>query len=176
VLPSAGLVLEVASGTGQHVVHFARALPALEWLPSDADPAMVEAIESRLETEPLRNIRAPLRLEVHDRPWPIECAAAVVCCNMIHIAPWSAGEALLAGAAAVLAPGGPLILYGPFRVPGRATAPSNEAFDASLRTRNPAWGLRDLGEVTRTAAAYGFALDETVEMPANNLTVVLRRG
>jgi SAM-dependent methyltransferase len=173
VLPEEGLILEVASGTGQHVAHFALALPALEWQPSDPDPDHLESIRAWLEG--LANVRAPLELDVLRRPWPIERADAVLCSNMIHVAPWAAAEALVAGAGEVLGAGGPLILYGPFKRHGRHTALSNEAFDASLRESDSEWGVRDLEAVETVAAAGGFQLEEVVEMPANNLSVVLRR-
>ena len=176
VLPRAGTVLEIASGTGQHAVHFARALPELVWQPSDSDGRALAWIESLVDASALANARMPIRLDVHEQPWPIRNVDAAVCINMIHISPWTATEALFRGAGSVLVGAGPLVLYGPYRRDGRHTAPSNEAFDADLRTRNAEWGVRDLGEVEAEAGKWGFALDEVVEMPANNLTVVFRRG
>ncbi len=176
VLPRAGTVLEIASGTGQHAVHFARALPELVWQPSDSDGRALAWIESLVDASALANARMPIRLDVHEQPWPIRNVDAAVCINMIHISPWTATEALFHGAGSVLVGAGPLVLYGPYRRDGRHTAPSNEAFDADLRTRNAEWGVRDLGEVEAEAGKWGFALDEVVEMPANNLTVVFRRG
>ncbi|HEX6997860.1 MAG TPA: DUF938 domain-containing protein [Gammaproteobacteria bacterium] len=176
VLPPRGLVLEVASGTGQHVVHFARALPELEWQPTEPDEALRAALERRRAAAALPNVREAVALDVTRRPWPVAQAAAVVCINMIHIAPWAAAEGLFAGAAEVLAAGAPLVLYGPFMIDGRHTAPSNEAFDASLRARDPAWGVRDLRDVRALAGRCGFAFAERVAMPANNLTVVFRRS
>ena len=176
VLPRTGTVLEIASGTGQHVVHFARALPELFWQPSDSDGRALAWIESLVDASALANARMPIRLDVHEQQWPVRNVDAVVCINMIHISPWTATEALFRGAGSVLDGVGPLVLYGPYRRDGRHTAPSNEAFDADLRTRNAEWGVRDLGEVAAEAGKYGFALDEVVEMPANNLTVVFRRG
>lgn len=177
VLPPQGLVLEVASGTGQHAVAFAEGLPGLIWQPSDPAPdlrASVRAWSAQSRSGAgLPNLRAPLDLDAAAADWPIERADAVVCINMIHIAPWSAGLGLLAGAARLLPVGAPLVLYGPFMRDGRHTAPSNAEFDASLKARNPAWGVRDLGAVER--AATGFTLAEVVDMPANNLAVVLRR-
>lgn len=172
VLPPSGLVLEIASGTGQHVAHFARALPGLEWQPSDPDPGSRASVLAW--TKELANVRAPLDLDVR-RPWPPERANAVVCINMIHIAPWAAAEGLVAGAGTVLESGGVLFLYGPYRRFGRHTAPSNEAFDASLRGQDPEWGVRDLEAVEKLAAAAGLGLEEVVAMPANNFGVVLRR-
>lgn len=173
VLPPRGLVLEVGSGTGQHAAHFARALPGLEWQPSDPDPDHLESIRAWIEG--LANAREPLDLDVRRKPWPIERADAVLCANMVHVAPWAAAEALVAGAGEVLGAGGVLFLYGPFRRFGRHTAPSNEAFDASLRASDPQWGVRDLEAVTELAGTAGFDVEEVVEMPANNLSVVLRR-
>ncbi len=175
VLPPAGLVLEIASGTGQHVVHFAAALPRLEFQPTDVDEANLASIAAWRAEAGLPNVRPPLRLDVRDPVWPVDRADAVFCANMIHIAPWAAAEGLLAGAARVLPAGGVLCLYGPFAFGGRFLAPSNEAFDASLRARDPAWGVRDLDVVTVTAARHGFACASVVEMPANNHTVVFRR-
>lgn len=176
VLPRAGTVLEIASGTGQHVVFFARALPELIWQPSDTDAHALAWIESLVDASALANAKMPLRLDVHEQPWPLERVDAVVSINMIHIAPWTATQALFRGVDSVLGTDGPLVLYGPFRRDGRPTAPSNEAFDQDLKARNPEWGVRDLGEVAAEAGKYGYALDEVVEMPANNLTVVFRRG
>lgn len=176
VLPDQGLVLEVSSGTGQHVVHFARAMPHLRWQPTERDEANLRSIASWRATETLPNVLEPIRLDVVDQPWPVSSAAAVVCLNMIHIAPWAAAEALIRGAGATLATGGVLFLYGPFRRGGQHTAPSNEAFDRSLKARDPNWGVRDLEEVARFAARHGFDAPEIVAMPANNLSVVLRRG
>jgi cyclopropane fatty-acyl-phospholipid synthase-like methyltransferase len=174
VLPAEGLVLEIASGTGQHVVHFAAHMAALVWQPSDADAESHAMLEHRVDLMQLRNIRPPLTLDVHDLPWPMSAADAVVCINMIHIAPWTATAALCRGARSILPADAPLYLYGPFRRGGQHTAPSNAAFDASLRQRHPDWGVRDLDEVTRTAASHGFRLDSVIPMPANNLSVVFR--
>jgi hypothetical protein len=174
ILPPDGLVLEIASGTGQHVVHFAANLPALLWQPSDADADSHAMLELRVDRMQLENIRPPITLDVHASPWPISAAAAVVCINMIHIAPWTATVALCRGARSVLQQDGPLYLYGPFRRGGQHTAPSNAAFDASLRQRNPEWGVRDLDDVTRAAADHGLRLDSVIPMPANNLSVIFR--
>jgi hypothetical protein len=172
-LPAQGLVLEIASGTGEHAVFFAAALPALVFQPSDVDAAARASIDAHRAQAGLPNVRPPIALDVVAQPWPVARADAVFCANMIHIAPWRACEGLLAGAAAVLPPGAPLVLYGPFRRAGVVTAPSNEAFDADLRARDPTWGVRDLDDVV--AAARGFAPAAVHEMPANNVTVVLRR-
>lgn len=175
-LPTAGTVLEIASGTGQHVLHFARALPALTWQPTDTDEQLLAAVARRVREAGLPNLLAPRRFDVLDSDWPVQEVAAVVCINMIHIAPWPATEALMSGAARVLAPRAPLFLYGPYKRGGRHTAPSNEVFDRSLRARNPEWGVRDLDDVARCAGRCGFELAEAVVMPANNFTVVFTRG
>jgi len=175
VLPQRGEVLEIASGTGQHVVHFATAFPALQWQPSDPDERMHASIESWIDNEQLSNVRAPITLDVCRLPWPVARADAILCINMIHIAPWQATLDLLAGAGRLLPPGGILFLYGPYRRRGRHTADSNAAFDAELRARDAEWGVRDLEAVTEVAASNGIVLDEVVAMPANNFSVVLRR-
>ncbi|GAB4205685.1 MAG: DUF938 domain-containing protein [Sandaracinaceae bacterium] len=175
VLPEEGVVLEIASGSGEHAVFFARHLPSLTWAPTDLEDEHVASIDAWRASERLPNVEPARRLDVHEPRWPLERADAIFCANLIHIAPWSACLALLDGAARLLAPGARLVLYGPFRVGGVHTAPSNEAFDASLRARDPSWGVRNLDEVVVCAAERGLALRETVPMPANNLTVVLER-
>jgi SAM-dependent methyltransferase len=175
VLPSAGLVLEIASGTGQHAEHFARVLPNLSWQPSDPDAEMLPVLIARVRHAALPNLRAPLRFDVHDAAPPLGAVAAVVCINMIHIAPWSACPALLGHAERLLPPGAPLVLYGPFKRGGEHTAPSNAAFDEDLRKRNPNWGVRDLDDVAALASRHSLTLADVVVMPANNLTVVLTR-
>jgi SAM-dependent methyltransferase len=176
VLPSAGLVIEVASGSGEHAVFFARGLPHLRWQPTDADSGALASIAAHRAAVDAPNLLAPLRLDVTSQRWPVERADAVVCNNMIHITPWTVSEGLIAGASRVVPAGGILYLYGPYRIDGRHTAPSNGDFDAWLRAQNAEWGVRDLAEVTDLAARRGFALTETVPMPANNLSVVFRRG
>jgi SAM-dependent methyltransferase len=176
ILPRTGLVLEIGSGTGQHVAHFAKALPELTWQPSEPDAAFRESIRSWVKLENLGNVRAPVDLDVCSFPWPVSHADAVLCLNMIHVAPWAATEALLTGAKGVLIPGGVLFLYGPYRRFGRHTAPSNEAFDVQLRASDPAWGLRDLEAVIELAGTSGFELAEVADMPANNFSVVLLSG
>lgn len=176
VLPPSGLVLEVASGTGQHAVFFAEQFPHLTFQPTDYDAEARASIAAWVEEAARPNLRPPLALDATlPATWPITAADAVLCVNMIHIAPWSAGLGLLDGAARVLPPGGPLILYGPFHVDHRPTAPSNADFDASLRARDPAWGVRDLGDVAEAAKARGLELAQVVDMPANNKTVIFRR-
>ena len=168
-------MFEVASGTGQHAEHFARLFPVLDWQPSERDDESRGVLAARVRAATLANLRAPLAFDVHEQRAPLEYAAAVVCINMIHIAPWSACDSLLRHASALLAPGAMLLLYGPFMRDGVHTAPSNAAFDASLRARDPAWGVRDLTDVDGLARAYGFELKLTVAMPANNLSVIWRR-
>nr|WP_244534574.1 DUF938 domain-containing protein [Hyphomicrobium sp. CS1GBMeth3] len=172
VLPREGTVLEVSSGTGQHVVHFARAMPNLTWQPSERDADALLSIAHWVASEGLTNVREAIHLDVTELPWPIGSAAAVVCLNMIHIAPWSAGEALIRGAAEILEPGGTLVLYGPFRRQGLHTSDSNAAFDRRLRAQNPEWGVRNLEDVARCAQTHGFGTPDIHEMPANNLSVV----
>jgi hypothetical protein len=175
VLPPTGLVFEVASGTGQHALHFAQAFPSLDWQPSEPDVEYYARLTARVTSAALPNLRAPLAFDVHEPKTPLARADAVVCINMIHIAPWSACGALLRHASALLAPGAPLVLYGPFMRDGLHTAPSNAEFDKSLRARNATWGVRDLTDVDAVARGYGFELALTVAMPANNLSVVWRR-
>lgn len=171
VLPRSGTVLEIASGTGQHVVHFAAALPALIWQPSDPGAQQRQSIAARIAAAHLPNVREPIALDVHDPRWSADAFDAIVCINMLHVSAWSAAVALLRGARAHLRPGGTLFLYGPYREQGAHTAPSNEAFDRSLRMQNAAWGVRDLDEVTALAAEHGFARTRVTRMPANNLSV-----
>lgn len=175
VLPPEGLVLEIASGTGQHAEHFARVLPNLTWQPSDPDADELPSLTARVLRAALPNLRAPLQFDVHDPAPALGSVAAVVCINMIHIAPWSACLALLGHAEGLLSPASPLVLYGPFKRGGEHTAPSNAAFDRQLRLRDPAWGVRDLDDVVELARRHRFALAEVVAMPANNLSVVLSR-
>jgi hypothetical protein len=174
-LPPAGTVLEIASGTGEHAVFFARNLPHLVWQPSDLDGAARASIVAWAAESGLTNIPPPLALDAANPNWPIERADAVVAINMIHIAPWAATIGLLCGAGRLLAPDAPLVLYGPFKRDGRHTAPSNEAFDQNLRRQDAAWGVRDLEAVREAADAAGLTLGEIVEMPANNLILVFRR-
>lgn len=181
VLPPTGTVLEIASGSGEHAVHFAEALPHLTFRPSDQAPEALASIAAWTAQAGAPNVLPPLRLDAADPAWPAtlppgETPATILCINMIHIAPWAATEGLFRGAGALLPTGAPLILYGPFRCPGRPLEPGNAAFDESLRERDPAFGLRDLGEVTALAAAAGFGAPEVIEMPANNLTVVFGKA
>jgi SAM-dependent methyltransferase len=174
-LPARGKVLEIASGTGQHIVHFAKGLPALSWQPSEVDPVGHESIVAWIAADKVSNVKSPLTLDVGRHPWPVERADAVVCINMVHISPWQATLDLMAGAARVLGEGGTLVLYGPYRRFGAHTAPSNAAFDAELRARNPEWGVRDLEAVAEVAGEHGLAFSEAVPMPANNFSVIFRK-
>lgn len=174
-LPPEGKVLEIASGTGQHVCFFAQSLPALLWQPTEPDDASRESIVVRAREAGLRNVARPIALNVLDPHWPVDRDFdAILCVNMIHISPWAATQALLTGAARHLSPQGKLVLYGPYLENGTAV-PSNLEFDASLKRRNPEWGLRDLEEVTRLAATHGFRREQLVRMPANNLALVFGR-
>ena len=172
-LPRAGLVLEIASGTGEHVGFFADALPGLTWQPSD--PAADRRDSIAAWTAGLANVRPPLPLDAVAADWPVARADAVLCINMIHIAPPAATTGLLAGAARVLPSGGVLVLYGPFRRRGEAMEPGNAAFDADLKRRDPAWGLREVEAVTAAAAEAGLIAAAVLPMPADNLTLIFRR-
>lgn len=175
-LPASGLVLEIAAGAGQHAVHMAAALPHLQWRPTDAAYEALASIEAWRRHAGLANLLAPLLLDASaPDAWPVDRADAVVSINMIHISPWSAAIGLMTGAARVLPSGGPLFLYGPFIEAQVETAPSNLAFDESLRARNAEWGVRRLEDVADLAAAHGLVLAERIPMPANNLTVVFRK-
>ncbi|MGN7998696.1 DUF938 domain-containing protein [Sphingomonas sp. 22176] len=174
LLPAAGRVLEVASGSGEHCAYFAEHFPKLEWHPSDPDPDALASIASWCAG--LANVRPPVALDAAAATWPVGHADAILCINMVHISPWEATLGLMAGAGRLLPPGGPLILYGPYREAGVPTAPSNEEFDQSLRARNAEWGLRLLDDVIAAAAAQGLAFDRRVAMPANNLIVAFRRS
>jgi cyclopropane fatty-acyl-phospholipid synthase-like methyltransferase len=179
-MPHRGTVLEIASGTGEHVVHLARALPGVRWLPGDPDPASRRSVAAWIIDSGLTNIAAPHATDAAADRWPVEDDApfdGIVCINMIHIAPIEATRGLLAGAGRLLCPGGRLFLYGPFSRRGRHTAASNDAFDRSLRARDPRWGVRDLDdEVVPLGAAAGLRLQEVVDLPANNLVVVFSAG
>lgn len=175
VLPAEGLVLEVASGTGEHAVHFAGALPGLRWQPSDPFPDARASITAWIAAEKRNTILPPLDLDAASDSWPIARVDAILCINMIHISPWEATEGLMRGAGRLLGPGQPLYLYGPYRRPGHALEPSNAAFDADLRLRDERWGLRDLDEVTGCAEGNDLALERVVEMPANNISLIFRK-
>ena len=176
-LPSRGLILEVASGTGEHITHFATALsPDLTFQPSDPHAAARASIDAWADRLGVSNVLPAIALDAAAEHWPIEQADAVICINMIHIAPWQAAVGLTRGAANVMAAGGALFLYGPFRRGGQHTSPSNEAFDRTLRMQNRHWGVRDLEKVIEVAQRYGFHPPLIEEMPANNLSLVFRRA
>jgi SAM-dependent methyltransferase len=175
VLPERGLVLEVASGTGEHAAFFAAAFPKLLFQPSDPEPAALRSIEAWRAEAGLFNLLAPVSLDARARDWAVKAAEAILCVNMVHISPWSATEGLLRGAGRLLEPGAPLVLYGPYRRADVETAPSNEAFDESLKARNPDWGLREVEAVEAVATEHNLTLERIIEMPANNLTLVFRR-
>lgn len=175
VLPERGLVLEVASGSGEHALHFAREFPKLLWQPSDPEPAALRSIEAWRADAGLFNLLPALSLDARAAEWPVAQADAILCINMVHISPWSATVGLMRGAARLLESGAPLYLYGAYRQAGVETAPSNEAFDASLKARDPDWGVRDLEAVVSEAEERGFRLDSVTPMPANNLSVVFRK-
>ena len=173
-LPERGLVLEIASGTGEHALAFARRFHGLDWQPSDPDPQALASIAAWAEEGP-PNLRPPLQLDVCADRWPVDSADAILCVNMVHIAPWQAALGLLDGAARLLGEGAPLILYGPWLQVDVPTAPSNQAFDISLRDRDPRWGLRLVEDFAAEADERGFRLRERRAMPSNNLMLRLSR-
>jgi hypothetical protein len=176
VLPARGTALEIASGTGQHATFFAAGLPAWTWQPTDVDADALASIEAWRSDAGLANLCAPWRLDVATLPWPgVASVDAIYCANLLHIAPWSACAALMSGAARHLGADGMLVIYGPFFVDGETPAPGNLAFDADLRARDPHWGVRRLSDVAAVARDHGFALAESIAMPANNRTLVFRR-
>ncbi len=176
ILPKQGLVLEVASGSGEHAVHFAAAFANLTFQPSDPDPAALASIDAWGRESALPNLRPAIRLDATASRWPITEADAILCINMVHISPWAATEGLIRQAAQLLPTGGPLYLYGPYRQPDVPLAASNAVFDDSLRRRNPKWGLRELEAVAELARAAGLGEPEVTQMPANNLSVVFRKA
>jgi len=173
-LPERGLVLEVASGTGEHAVFFAERFPNLDWQPSDAHPDALASIASWRGASGLANVRAPVELDASAQEWSVGVVDAVVNINMVHISPPRAALGLLDGASRVLAAGGPLILYGPWLKDDIPTAPSNLAFDRDLKSRDPDWGLRRVEDFAAAAEARGLRLEQTRAMPANNLMLLLR--
>jgi hypothetical protein len=177
VLPAAGVLLEVASGSGEHAAFITRRLPqGWEWQPSETSPDALEDIDARASAADCSRIRRAIVLNACDVEWPVQSAEAIFCCNMIHISPWEATEGLFAGSSRILSNAAPLIFYGPFKRNGVHTAPSNQTFDDGLRVRDPRWGVRCLEtEVMPLAEKSGFVLDEVMTMPANNLTVIFRR-
>lgn len=174
-LPSSGLVLEIASGTGEHAVYFAERFPALEWQPTDLHPDALESIEAWMTQSDLPNLRAPLTLDAASGEWPIDHADAVLSINMVHISSWASALGLIAGAARLLASDAPLILYGPWLKNDIHAAPSNLDFDADLKRRDPQWGLRKVEDFAAAAEMQGLRLVETRVMPANNMMLLLRR-
>jgi Protein of unknown function (DUF938) len=176
VLPETGLVLELASGSGEHAAFFAASLPGLLWQPSDVEDGALASIAAWRENAKLANLLAPLRLDVASGDWPLAGAAAIVAINLVHISPWSTTEALMTGARRVLPQTGTLYLYGAYRVDGQHTAESNRAFDDWLKAQNPEFGVRDLEAVIAAAESRGLRHVETVPMPANNLSLVFRRA
>ena len=181
LLPASGRALEIAAGTGQHALHFAAGLPGWLWQPTDPEPAALASINAWASAAPTRGLLAPLPLDVLASPWPVDAPGTprwdlVFCANLLHIAPWACCAALMQGAARALAPQGLLIIYGPFRVEGEPLAPGNQAFDADLRARNPAWGLRWLHEIDTQARSVGLLRQERLALPANNLLLVFGRA
>ncbi|WP_136246563.1 DUF938 domain-containing protein [Halomonas borealis] len=174
-LPGPARVLELASGSGEHACHFAAARADWDWQPSDPNPQARASITAWREAQALPNLRTPLALDATS-DWPAESFEAIVAINLVHISPWAVTEALMARAGERLAPGGMLLLYGPFLCETQPTAPSNHAFDADLRARDARWGIRDLADVTREAQRHGLSLERRVAMPANNLCLIWRRG
>jgi hypothetical protein len=174
VLPESGTLLEIASGTGEHAVYFAGRFPRLLWQPSDPDRQALASIRSWRGDCGLENLLEPLNLDAAAETWPVSSADAILCANMVHISPWTATQGLMRGAGHILAAGAPMVLYGPYRRAGVPTVPSNAGFDESLKARNPEWGLRDLEAVEAEAMAHGLRLEQVVEMPANNLSLVFR--
>jgi hypothetical protein len=176
-LPASGVVLEIASGTGEHAIHFAEAFPELEWQPTDPDETARTSIAAWREETGLGNVHSPLLLDAADPDaWPVQQADAMLCINMVHISPWDASEGLFAGAGRLLAPGAPLILYGPYLEDAVETAPSNLAFDEWLKAKDARFGIRRIEDIDELAARHGLAKTHRVEMPANNLLLVYRKS
>ncbi len=176
LLPDAAFVVTIAEGSGQHVVHFATHLPHVTFQPTDVDPEAIFSIEAYRAQVECPNVRPAMQLDAAASLWPIQHASAITCINMIHISPWSSTEGLFQGAARLLAPGGFLLTYGPYRFSGVFHAPSNQAFDESLRSRNPAWGVRDIDDLMSLAASVDLGHEATIAMPANNHCVVFRKS
>ncbi len=180
VLPARGKVLEIASGSGEHTAFLASHFPTLEWQPSDADmatfPSIIGWTQTTTKTSPDATIHPPVQLNTCDQSWPVERADAIMALNMIHISPWESCEGLMVGAGRILPTAGVLYLYGPFRRDGQHTAPSNAEFDTNLRQRDSRWGVRDLEDVIAMASDHGLRHDQTIAMPANNLSVVFVRS
>lgn len=175
VLPATGTVLEIASGSGEHVIHFAELFPDLVWQPSDPSPEARASVEAWVASQALTNVLPPMDVDASSETWPITRADAIIAINMIHISPWEATQGLLKCAGQLLPAGGPLILYGPYRRQGQPLVQSNVEFDASLKARNPEWGIRLLEDLTSLAEHSGLELTSVTDMPANNLGVVFTR-
>ena len=174
-LPDEGLVLEIASGTGEHAVFFAREFPQITWQPTDREASELASIAAWTEDAGVGNIAEPVVLDASAHDWPVIRADAIVCINMVHISPWEATEGLMRGAGRLLDSGAPLVLYGPYREAGVETAPSNEQFELWLKDRDPRFGLRNIEDVDALAARHGLARTARHKMPANNLTLVYRK-
>lgn len=170
-----GLVLEISAGSGEHGVFMAPKVPHLQWQPTDIDESALASIQAWRNAEAIENLLEPQPLDVLDDIWPVQEADVIININMIHIAPYECVEGLMKGAGRILKPGGLLYMYGPYKIDGEHTAPSNEAFDQSLRGRNPAWGVRDLGDVIAEAKKAGIEYIECIPMPANNFSVLYRK-
>lgn len=170
-----GLVLEIASGTGQHAVHFAAGLPNVTWQPSEKDHELIDVLMARVTQARLPNLKLPIWLDAASATWPVSNADGLFCANLLHISAWNAALGLFSGAERVLSPTGLLVTYGPYRMSGTHTSTSNADFDASLRAQDPDWGVRDVDDLTACARERGFRLADTVRMPANNFTLVWQR-
>ena len=175
ILPASGLILEVASGTGEHIVYFGRTFPGLTFQPSDPDPACCESIAAWTKREAVTNIMPPLQLDAQAREWDVPHPAAILCINMVHISPWESSIGLFEKAGTLLAPGAPLYLYGPYLRADVETAPGNLAFERSLKSRDLRWGLRDVADMDALAEQNGFERESLTEMPANNISLVYRK-
>lgn len=175
ILPDQGLILEIASGTGEHAVYFGRNFPDLTFQPSDPDPACCESIAAWTKREGVANILPPLQLDAQAAQWDVQDVAAILCINMVHISPWESSIGLFDKAGRLLAPGAPFFLYGPYLRAEVETAPGNLAFERSLKSRNLRWGLRDVADMDALAERNGFVRENLVEMPANNISLVYRK-
>lgn len=175
IMPSTGTILEIACGPGQHSVHFAAGFPGVKWQPSDIDPTSITSTLAWRAEADVPNLLDPVILDATEVQWPLDHADGIICCNMIHISPWEVTLGLLDGAARILPDDGILYTYGPYKVGGKHTAQSNEAFDESLRSQNPSWGIRNLDDVALEARRRGLHLIKTIKMPANNFSVIFKK-
>ncbi|MBK9265972.1 MAG: DUF938 domain-containing protein [Polyangiaceae bacterium] len=169
------VVLTIAEGSGQHVVHFAQNLPHATFQPTDVDPQALSSIQAYVDEAHCKNVLPPLALDVMSDDWPVNYADLIVCINMIHISPWAATEGLFRGVARILRPDGYLVTYGPYRFSGKFTARSNKEFDESLRARNPEWGVRDVDDLENVAQSVGMVHEGTMPMPANNHCLIFHK-